>query len=483
MQTQALPQTKPASRYIRAAYSFVSEQWLPINPEVVSKIQRSLSQGKYSDDVVALIGDIKRDAALYTFCVKRLVELIQEALPDDTISVTPTELLESAGVDYLESIIIEARGFQSRFSAATPKQLALLKNVMISATASQSLAEHQSISGELAYATALFRQLGMTLIVWNYPHIYDRVTDLKEDGESIDLTLSKMLGFSPGLLGYSIAKEWGLCPELRIALGDKSAQAGVSEETVARAQALEKICLVGEALARANDPQSYPTAQADWKMAKIEILKHLGPDGFQLLTERVRENIRLYEIAFPTDFASAHTLTPKGETASAQSTIGFVNNLYAKYCNPSVQEVLKEIYSRLDGKTVSRENVETLVRDCFPLAGFSRGCVYILEPETFTLTPRLAIGVTSLSDYKAVRYTSSDESDPVIAAYRNGATPVTDNPYGSPERFIAGVLGTSQRAGVLVLELSEEARRAEEPNPMATFKALRQALADCLNLQ
>src|SRR5262249_37415849 len=142
---------------------------------------------------------------------------------------------------------------------------------LLSASAAEILASKNAIDPEDGFSCGLLRQLGLTLIAWNYPRVYNRAMECITPNEGLDFQLQKVLGFSPSLLGLTFAQRWNLSDEILVALGDRKKRFSVSasERSDSGAQhvgeMLSKICEVSEALARANDPEHYPTALRDWE--------------------------------------------------------------------------------------------------------------------------------------------------------------------------------------------------------------------------
>jgi len=68
--------------------------------------------------------------------------------------------------------------------------------------------------------------------------------------------------------------------------------------------------------------------------------------------------------------------------------------------SPELQEEFKKLYAKITPAKIQKENILILVHQIVPKAGFMRGCVYVFEPDSITLVPRLKIGSAELSDFK-----------------------------------------------------------------------------------
>ncbi|MCB0360897.1 MAG: HDOD domain-containing protein, partial [Bdellovibrionales bacterium] len=280
--TDVSSQRETQSKAFDRAWDLVQERWIPPNPVVLESIVEGIEKDRYRDNVDLLIEDLSRDLALFTFCLRELVVVLHERgrpLPPPT---DPIRFFRWAGVGALVELVrrAEERFADSSFQDMTPAQAGRLQEALISATAAETLAPEARLRPEMGYSTALLRQFGLALVAWNYPHIYEhalkRLRNTSPGGAvSLERIVARRLGFVPSVLAMAMAREWHLAPELRAALGDPRALDEVSEErsaTIRRvAENLQTICEVGEALARANDPDTYPTARSDWNTARREI--------------------------------------------------------------------------------------------------------------------------------------------------------------------------------------------------------------------
>jgi hypothetical protein len=479
-----------SSKNLYVASSQAANAWFPINPELLWSIQEKISANTYKNPS-ELEEDIKQDFALFTWMVGQCAQSGTQAAtnPQPPSILNPANFVSQnyeAVVAKLkeikpESVSPHILGDSSEF------QVGRLSYSMTSASVAQALAENSNVDPNLAFSCALFRQLGLTLISWNYPHVYKRVMNSLKPEDQLDNSLTKMLGFSPAMLGLTIARRWTLAPELCIGMGDPVAEETVQESRVkAIGDTLEKICQIGEAFARANDPEHYPTAKADWDMAQNQVTVILGPNGFKKIKERIVQNCEFYSQLNPDLFNPP--LDPQAISAPktrANSAL-LSANIYVKQCTPGIQELLGKLYDQMDGQQVSKNCIDFLAKEIIPASGFLGGCIYLIEPDTSRLVPRLALGTVSINSFSPTNYmTYSDVFDPVVAAYKC-KTPIMEENVQIGDRtisYVAGVIGDIQRAGVLYLELSEAQVQRKTSNVLGCFKAIRQALSDSLNLR
>ncbi|MCB0311036.1 MAG: HDOD domain-containing protein, partial [Bdellovibrionales bacterium] len=370
----------------------------------------------------------------------------------------------------------------------TEIQMSRFREVMISASSSELLAEKYDLDSDAAYSAAMLRQLGYTLIAWNYPGVYaDAMRSLKASGDSLDLVLTRRLGFSPNTLALKVVQSWGLKKRDCSAIGLLESEELDEEEEIIKAigATLSKVCRVGEALARASDPEHYPTAANDWDQARVEIESKLGSNGMQMIREKFAENCENYLTHLPHLFEPGlitEINQPQDWSADAHPE---ERNPYLMFCEPAVQTELRSLYRRLIPSKLSRENIRKLINHTIPAAGFSAGCIYTIDPGLMLLVPQVEVGEMKLRtaepiDYSVVRSNSDmvaiayQSSEPVLA-YRKSKD-------GSTLTAIAGMIGSSQRIGVMYLEIPSAVTNDPKSTEMIHFKALCHALNDCLIL-
>jgi hypothetical protein len=117
-----------------------------------------------------------------------------------------------------------------------------------------------------------------------------------------------------------------------------------------------------------------------------------------------------------------------------------------------------------------------------PLAGFSAGCIYTVDPTINALLPQLIIGKPLLRRLSLVAYNQPE--DIVASAFKNYEPIITEGTDNKYVRYkaIALVLGRSQRIGVIYMEIPATSFETEESQYITHLKALAQTFNDCLNL-
>lgn len=493
-------------RRLERAYRYVNDYWFPPNPELLSKIRAGLKHGQYDFDLKPLVAQIKTDFSIFTYCVRELLHMVRAEQAELPHYSNPIELIEWAGPVRLKKILDVDDHVISRhsFDGIEAVQARRIEEAMISASVAEALSEKRDVDSRLGFSVALLRQLGLTLIAWNYPTVYPEVINALELGKDLDQALSEKLGFSPATLGMAIVRDWGLSPQVRTGLGDAEAYDTLTEakqrELKVVAETITKICEVGETLARANDPEHYPSAQSDWNTAKQAIEDELGKDGVRLVQARARENCENYLLTMPNLFRAALKVDPPKQMKLEVERKLLKENPFVDQCSAPVRLKIKELYVKINSGPITRENVHMLVKRVVPVAGFTGGCIYTLDPGTATLTTRVRIGDVKLRSFASIDYSRNALSSEAVLDAFSCMLPTTHGSFFDEEEsfsylagvsskssqtevvYMAGSMGKLQKVGVLYLEVDKELAHDLKFDLLMHFKAIRQALVDCLHL-
>ena len=471
----------------------VAERWFPVSPEALAKVQLGFKQGAYRAQPETLILDLKEDLALFLFCVRELATSKSEIEQRGASSFEPIALLRAASLEELEAIIARSTevGTIHRLDLASSDQASRLRESLVAIKAAEVLAPNHDCDPELAFAVSTFRQLGLTLIAWNYPHIYSRTLASLQSHQTLEGELGRKLGFSPLMLGVSLARDWRIAPLVRRCMGDEKAQVDEDNPAIlALVATVKKICQVGEALARLDRKQDYPEPKSGWDTIQSSLLSEFKPEQILNLLDSIDRSCARYAKVLPnillvSEESLSTTINRKALAASAGTAI---SNPYMKHLPPEQAKCLSELYSTRTPGAVNREVLDKIVRELIPSLGYHRGCIYLVEVDTLSLVPRLAIGFARIADYQAVHYLSTVEgSHPAALAYRsNNAISgelATNQGEGPALAFVAATLGEIQKAGVLYLEHPADQGGVSSSTERAIFKAIVHALNDFLNLQ
>lgn len=484
--------TPSGERRLERACRYVSDLWFPANPALVSKIRATLNTDGAVNLIDELLLDIRSDFSLYTYCLKELLQLLEKEGVSAPKKSNPLELLRWAGIDRLRQILDGEDVTVSKhfFDGMSDVQRSRMEEAVISASAAQVLAATKDLDPELGFSTALLRQLGLTLIAWNYPGVYsEAISRIKSCEGDLDVVIAQILGFTPSALAVALAQRWQLPAEIYTALevdnyrDAEDIEIEIEVEAVGRS--LSQICRVGEALARANRPDVYPTARADWEMARAAIERDLGPRGISVIQAAVQENSLSYLDNNPEFFRGGLILDPEHAILEYERSTLTARNPYLDRCRPFTRSKLLRVYDLLAQGKEAEEALRLLARDVIPAAGFSGGAVYTIDAQSSQLIPQLQIGALALRDMKAVPTALDKDADLVAVAWLSDQ-PVTKNNQRAGEVSLtcfAAIFGYSQRVGVLYLEIPQLMVQGSEDFNLTHVKAFAATLNDCFALK
>jgi hypothetical protein len=480
-----------SERRLERASKHVATLWFPINPQVLTTMREKFVKGAYDHSPGLLLEDLKKDFALFTFLVKELIPIATAERVANTIVHNPAELLRWAGPSRIGSLVMDDSLLpQSHiFHALEPFQAERLRETAIIASTAEILSESHNLDPDTGFCHGVLREIGLNLIAWNYPTLYSRVVRSLAVDRTLDDELSKELGFSPSLLAMRVLRPSDSTNPPDDALGQTWAT-------------YEQLCEVGEALARSENPDTYPSAENDWKLASAYLKKTVGEKGIDLIKSRAVEHSKEYQKSLNSLFKSLEEFNPERKIAGHRKRSTARKNKYLPFCSKEVQAALKNLYAEMAEAKAARSVLESLLRTIIPQAGFTGGCIFIVDPGAMALMPRTVFGDVKLRSIQrvALRQThailhssaividssESNRCDTDLAATAlSCAQPVIERLEESLTLSFTGIygsLGDARKIGVLYLEAPEAVDMNADQLSISTFKAMRQALADALQL-
>ena len=475
-----------STRRFREAVSYVSRGWLPVSPVVLKEIQGKLTGNGYSG-TADLLADLKRDVALFAWVLRETGSMA----PSEHHGENPFAVMRSVELTAFNPILaVPPTGISAHELCSMKDSQALrLRHLLIAATTAELLGARQGLDPELLFGCGLLRQLGLGLAVWNYPTTYARAdAAMNADGMvDFDEELQKLLGFDAHRLGVEMLLAWSTCPEVRHILAPELEESELGAEQREFVESVRSACELGEALARINDPLHYPHAVRQWRRIEEGISYLLGDRGFAELQELIADRYPHYVALAPRLFSG--DLSPERRARAVKERYVrqcMADNVYVRKCSETVRPLFQEVYSAVSEEEPSSTAVTILVNEVIPQVGFLRGCVYMLDPAAMVLVPRLRIGDPEARAWRAVPCSCGGaRTHPVSEAF-HCTTPLSEESvYLNGERIshVTGKFGNADTVGVLHLELTERLLREEPHTRLMLFKAIRQALNDCLNLR
>jgi hypothetical protein len=479
-------------RRLDRASKHVSSLWFPINLEVLSAIRSKVHDGSYAATPERLFEDLKQDFALFTFIVKELMAVASKENLDSRVLNNPAELISWAGPEKICALVTDDSRLPLNhlLQSLSPLQATRLRETAIVASTAEVLSANQNLSPETGFSRGVIRETGLNLIAWNYPSLYSRVIRNLAKGQSLDEQLSVELGFSPVTLAMRV-----LHPSSAAVDGDERSLHDSSWEVY------DRLCEIGAALARADSPDTYPSAENDWRLANDYLQKTVGHDGINLIKNKATEYSKEYKRSLSSLFKSPRELNPERNIQLHKRQSQSRRNRYITQCSTEIQSALQSLYSCLSDPQSTGEALELLIRQIIPDAGFTGGCVYLVDPSAFALMPRTVFGSVKLRAVERILLKQAfaeqasgpfpglanpNACEPDLAATAlSCAQPVIERHDDLHHSGLTGMyasLGDTKKVGVLYLEVPEAPDADSDHQTMCTFKAMRQALADALRL-
>lgn len=483
-------------RRLKEAVRYVSRTWLPVNVKNLQLVQSKVEQGHYANQRNEFINDLKADFSLLAFCLRKL----ETVITPEQVQQNPIDTLRNLEIEQLKSLLSSPDGEISIHRLEDMKEIQAhrIKHSLISCGAAEVLARKTSIDPDFAYTCAMMRQLGFLLVAWNYPTSFQKaVAAVTASGNDIETELAKIVGFNTAHLGFEVTLNWNKSADFKRALGWKVSEAAQQQvpnvataiEAASKrheAQTIGRYCELGEKLAKVSNKEHYPNAVTEWKEAEKELNGLIGASGIKIIAENVSGLCRNYS-SFAVEIFSkeiAPDITVKKANTEFITKL-IESNVFLPRCPEALQKEFKEVYNKIVPGEVSSQAVSQLVTYLIPAAGFVRGCIFLMDPATAQLVPRVRIGDSASRAYKPVSCSASGEkSNPISEAFHCSAPLKQEKAFllSDVVSHVSGKFGNNSKSGVLFLEISDELLGQENHVPVVYFKAIRRCLDDCLNL-
>jgi hypothetical protein len=459
------------SRRIDRALHHVSKPWFPMNPDVLKRVRDGLEQKTFENNFDALLDELKSDFALFTYIVKELSQKAVLSEQAGSIIGNPIALIRWGGTAAIKEILSEQQKIPNIHSLhwSEPFQVQRLRETAIIASTAYVLSEKKNLDPELGFSRGVIREIGLNLIAWNYPSVYTKVLSNLTADQNLDDELAKELGFTPALLGTRLFRpDWATDPDRQD-----------TEDT--SWASYDELCAVGEAVARAENPETYPSAEKDWQAAQSLLKDTLGDKAIDVIRDKTVENSKHYQKSLPEVFGNISSFDPSQQIQRHKRVARAVDEKALRYCSESVQQALKALYADMSDETVNKSIVGKLLKDVVPEAGFTGGCVFVVEPTSLTLKPRTLIGKVQM---RQIANVALEPGDPAVSALSSNQ-PIVKSGAAADSAPFAGIysaLGDRKKIGVFYLELPQKAALPPSEEIMGTYNVLKKALSDALLL-
>jgi len=310
---------------------------------------------------------------------------------------------------------------------------------------------------------------------------------VKSAQHTLEELIQENLGFEPLHLAEELILSKDTDPIIRQAMGlapNGSTDHGPGGGNID--SSLVDICEIGEAFAQLNDPEHYPNISRNYTTVISQIDETLGEGGSGLIMNVVNQKFITYVTAIPDVFKQDNEIEKSiFKVASDYTNKIFEQNVYAQRCPVALKNEIREVYKHVSKGQVSSMGVGFLVNKVIPLAGFTMGCVYLLDIKSMNLIPKLRIGQCNLSRYKSINCSLVSPEGSLIVEAMYCSMPIKQEGvflHGDLVSPILGPIGAREPSGVLYLEMSDSLQLKETQECLTYFKAIRDCLNDCLNL-
>jgi hypothetical protein len=438
--------------------SVVSQAWFPPQPDVLARVRSGIASGELLKDRTSLYRELSNDPSLFLLGARELSRRASRAAIKPALSLAPRALIETSSDEELTEIFAAPIDSFARIPYHSGAEISQRRSVqaMVSAVTTDMLEAALGKSDDLGYSCALFRQLGLMLIAWNHPHVYARISASLEPDESLDEALARVLGLSPSALGLHLAREWRVCPTIRASMGDEVPDE--SPEVRETGKFLRGMCEVGEKLAQLADASVRSTRLKQFDEVRSLVLQRLGPDGLTQIFDRVEAVCRNIREVFPALFAPL----PQGQGPARTCN----ENPFLSKTPRFFQEHLQFVYGRFS-KGAAPEELRSVLDQAIRSLGFNRAAIYLLDPVSSVLHPRVALGDLELSSVRAVQIAAPSGSAAEMIARAITTEDLVIN--GKAMRQVVIRVGGERILGALSLEISRE-----------LFDARSEMLGDCV---
>ena len=468
--------------------AYLLEGWFPVNPKLLHNIQDKIRDKGYSD-TAKLVDDIKGDFSLFMYCLRNLPDGMKVGCKYSDLN--PVNFLKHLKYEDLASILSvrESQISTHSYSNMFKDQALCLKNALVSASTAEILGEKAGLVKGMSFSCSLLRQIGLNLVAWNYPRIYSRALSVVSDkkSEGIEYELARFLGFNPRSLGIKLALPGKIDPVLLSVLGEKTRLPEDDLESLPEEAALTlKFCEVGESFAKVSDPEHYPVSSREWTEVIDTVNHYIGNDGISMVNSRINDQFVNYAPLAPKVFDG--DLSPERNVRLSNLYHGkrlMATNPYVPKCSENLKIKFQSVYSAIAPGEVSTEALQKLVSDVIPMAGFRRGCLYLVDKSNSYLVPRLRIGDGDISRYKPIRCETDLMVEHPVANALFSSIPIKQNDvmlHGERVSHISGSIGNGQQGGVLYLEMSDAAADTLGNEQMISFRAIQCCLNHCLGI-
>ncbi len=262
-------------RRLSRAVEHVNTFWLPIETSTHYQVLRLLDEPESSE--ISVRDEVKKDPYLYLYILR---ELSAKKICFHRASKTQLNVILEKNISQISTHNGE-RG--AHF------QIILRKQLQLELATLTTLSEAALIDSNTSYEAGALNQLGINLICWNYPQMYQEAISEARPSFSIEKILTRKLGFSPLELAKAVVDEWEIGDFSRALINPHYLPLKITEEFEVFTETvknLKKICDISTAFSRAHHPEMYASAKRDFRNSYQEIYRSLGSEGIDKIQKQ-----------------------------------------------------------------------------------------------------------------------------------------------------------------------------------------------------
>ena len=459
---------------------YVGEGWFPANPKVLREIWKGVRAKQYQTNL-DFIDAIRQDFSLFGYCLRQVSRNTRR----DNLKWELVEALDKMPISELLRVLPsnEKQISSHEMQESSPEQRESIQHFFISASTVALLARSASVDELTAVCAEFFRQVGYALVSWNYPRIYAKaVASQNSDWDALDKTLQKIVGASPRDIGVALAKDWHASEELleiinsaNVNLANGGADIKIDSKTPEK-EVIKHLCNIGETLAKSAKPEQEDMFKGASEWAVKAVVEIAGNTGLKELSQTIDDQWSGYIAALSEG---------DSPTSSENATQVFTNELLDE-CPPSVRNLLGNCYSMMTAGKPSALALRQLVESTITECGFSKGCIFLVDPKELRMLPHIVIGGGSKDSFRPGYLQSiGTRNDPLTTAYVTMG-PVRGFSYFAGSKtlaYMATSLGQGEKRGVLYLETGNEEMLQDEHKLATIFHAILLTLGHALNIK
>jgi hypothetical protein len=486
--------------------------WIPVEPELLTKMQFKLSRGEYNERIDKFILELRNDIGLYSFCLRNYL-MDGSMRPDDE---SPESLL--SGIEDIEFwqcerlLDITAEEISPHTIALLPAtHIQLLKLINIAVNTAVLMAERAGLKSSFTYSLALLRTLPLALIACSYPTAFTRAFQSQELGfGNLIENFERILNFSYRETLLVMSQRWRLSATLSMLIIEENGttfidsdlrsntdnnieQNGSSNLNIARNtikvrsnyELALRFTRISDCITRLSLPEHYPLSGMEWDILKREVMYYLGKHGIAALNDRLALVTKCYIEYHPEIFERKFDPARESQIAISFYNIHrFNRTVEGLGLSEEVKNQFYAVFALLEYRGISIQALKHLFNKLLPELGFAKACIFFYEKSCDLLNPKFQVGEKSLNSFVAVGVaTSGDINRLIYDAYHEKGLQRLDRTYSN---IITGLhlaikftTGTGI-TGVIYVETNEELRNKGARDLGGYMFAIRQCVCDIL---